>query len=297
MSETQDYIVRATAADGGVRAFAAAASGIVEQARLIHGTSPVASAALGRLLTAGAMMGVMMKGDDDILTVSMKGDGPINGMTVTADSKGNVKGYVGNPHVDIPLNFAGKLDVGAAIGYGTLSVIKDLGLKEPYCGQVPLSTSEVAEDLTYYFAASEQIPTSVALGVLVDRDCSIKQAGGFIIQMMPGADEGLAEKIEKRLLKFKSVTSMMEAGMTPENILTKVLGGFGLSVGERMPARYYCACSREKVERALLGAGKNDLLEMATGDENTEVNCRFCGKNYIFTPGDIKQLILSSAKQ
>ena len=208
-----DYIVRATAANSQIRAFAITSREMVETARQHHNTSPVATAALGRLLTGGAMMGVMMKGD-----------GPINGVTVTADSHGNVKGYVGNPNVLIPANYAGKLDVGAAIGYGTLTVIKDMGLKEPYSSQVPLGTSEVAEDLTYYFATSEQVPSAVGLGVLMSKDNTVKQAGGFIVQLMPFADEETIQALEDRISKITSVTDMLEKGMTPEDILKEVMG-------------------------------------------------------------------------
>ena len=218
-----DYIVRATAANRQIRAFAITSREMVETAREHHNTSPVATAALGRLLSAGAMMGVMMKGEKDMLTIMMKGDGPINGVTVTADSHGNVKGYVGNPNVIIPANYAGKLDVGAAIGYGTLTVIKDMGLKEPYSSQVPLGTSEVAEDLTYYFAASEQVPSAVGLGVLMSKDNTVKQAGGFIVQLMPFAEEEVIDKLEKRINSISSVTEMLEKGMTPEDILTEVM--------------------------------------------------------------------------
>ena len=218
-----DYIVRATAANKQIRAFAITSREMVETARKHHNTSPVATAALGRLLTGGAMMGVMMKGEKDMLTIMMKGDGPINGVTVTADSKGNVKGYVGNPNVIIPANYAGKLDVGAAIGYGTLTVIKDMGLKEPYSSQVPLGTSEVAEDLTYYFATSEQVPSAVGLGVLMSKDNTVKQAGGFIVQLMPFADEEVISKLEERVNNITSVTDMLEKGMSPEDILQEVM--------------------------------------------------------------------------
>ena len=214
-----DYIVRATAANKQIRAFAATTRELVEHARTIHNTSPVATAALGRLLTGGAMMGSMMKGEKDVLTVQMKGDGPIEGIIVTADSKANVKGYPGNPNVIIPPNYAGKLDVGAAIGYGNLFVSKDLGLKEPYNSQLPLTTSEVAEDLTYYFAKSEQVPSAVALGVLMEKDNTVKQAGGFIVQLMPFAEEKVIDALEQNVAKITSVTNYLERGYTPEMLL------------------------------------------------------------------------------
>ena len=210
-----DYIIRATAAEGQIRAFAATTRDLVEYARSAHNTSPVATAALGRLLTAGAMMGIMMKGEKDLLTLKIEGDGPIGGLTVTADSRGNVKGYAFHPEVMLPPNAKGKLDVGGALGIGVLSVIKDIGLKDPYVGQTILVTSEIAEDLTYYFATSEQTPSSVALGVLMERDNTVKQAGGFILQMMPGASEEVISALEKRLGEITSITALLDAGNTP----------------------------------------------------------------------------------
>ena len=214
-----DYIIRATAAEGQIRAFAATTRELTEFARQAHNTSPVATAALGRLLTAGTMMGVMMKGADDILTIKIEGDGPIGGLTVTADSKGDVKGYAYNPEVMLPPNEKGKLDVGGALGIGVLSVIKDIGLKEPYVGQTILVTSEIAEDLTYYFATSEQTPSSVALGVLMNKDNTVRQAGGFILQLLPGASEEVISTLENRLKEITSITSLLDAGNTPEMIL------------------------------------------------------------------------------
>ena len=203
-------------------------------------------------------MGVMMKGDKDILTIMMKGDGPINGVTVTADSHGNVKGYVGNPNVLIPANYAGKLDVGAAIGYGTLTVIKDMGLKEPYSSQVPLGTSEVAEDLTYYFATSEQVPSAVGLGVLMSKDNTVKQAGGFIVQLMPFADEETIQALEDRISKITSVTDMLEKGMTPEDILKEVMGDMDVEFTDKIDTQFKCTCSKEKIVKALAGTPCHD---------------------------------------
>ena len=237
-----DYIVRATAADNQIRVFAATSREMVEHARQVHNTSPVATAALGRLLTGAAMMGLMMKGENDILTVMMKGDGPINGVTVTADSHANVKGYVGNPEIVIPPNYLGKLDVGGAIGYGTMTVIKDLGMKEPYVSQVALTTSEVAEDLTYYFASSEQVPSAVALGVLMEKNNTVKQAGGFIIQLMPFADDKIVNILEEKIAKITSVTEMLEKGMTPEDIINEILGEFGVEFNEKVPTQFSCNC-------------------------------------------------------
>lgn len=286
-----DYIVRATAANSQIRAFAITSRELVETARQHHNTSPVATAALGRLLTGGAMMGVMMKGDKDILTIMMKGDGPINGVTVTADSKGNVKGYVGNPNVLIPPNYAGKLDVGAAIGYGTLTVIKDMGLKEPYASQVPLGTSEVAEDLTYYFASSEQVPSAVALGVLMSKDNTVKQAGGFIVQLMPFADEETIEALENKIAKITSVTDMLEKGMSPEDILQEVLGDLGVEFTDKLDTGFKCDCSKEKVVKALASLSKKDLEEIINEGEGIEVKCDFCNTDYHFSIEELKGLV------
>lgn len=286
----KDYIVRATAADDQIRAFAITSRGLVEEARTRHNTSPVATAALGRLLTGGAMMGVMMKGDNDMLTLMMKGDGPINGVTVTADSKGHVKGYVGNPNVLIPANYAGKLDVGAAIGYGTLTVIKDMGLKEPYSSQVPLGTSEVAEDLTYYFAASEQVPSAVGLGVLMSKDNTVKQAGGFIVQLMPFADEEVISKLEERVNSISSVTEMLEKGMTPEDILREVMGDMDVEFTDKIDTGFECNCSKEKVARALAGLSKKDMEDIINDGKEIEVKCDFCNTTYKFSVEELKKL-------
>ena len=288
---SEDYIVRAMAADNQIRAFAITSRNIVETARQHHNTSPVATAALGRLLTGGAMMGVMMKGDNDILTLMMKGDGPINGVTVTADSHGNVKGYVGNPNVIIPANYAGKLDVGAAIGYGTLTVIKDMGLKEPYSSQVPLGTSEVAEDLTYYFATSEQVPSAVALGVLMEKNNTVKQAGGFIVQVMPFAEEATIAKLEENVQKIQSVTTLLEQGHTPESLLEQVLEGFDIEINDRIPTEFYCNCSKERVEKALISIGRKDLNEMIQEGKSIELNCHFCNTNYEFSVEELKEIL------
>lgn len=286
-----DYIVRATAANSQIRAFAATTRDMAETSRRIHNTSPVVTAALGRLLTGAAMMGSMMKGEKDILTIQMKGDGPVNGLTVTADSSANVKGYPGNPNVIIPPNYLGKLDVGAAIGYGTLTVIKDLGMKEPYVSQVALTTSEVAEDLTYYFASSEQVPSAVALGVLMDRDNTVRQAGGFIIQLMPFADEKVVSVLEEKISKITSVTNMLEEGMTPEDILNDVLGDFDVEFTDTIPTGFNCNCSKERVEKVLVSLGRKELNNIISDGEDIELNCHFCNKKYNFTIEDIKKLI------
>lgn len=285
-----DYIVRAVAADKQIRAFAITSREMVETARQHHNTSPVATAALGRLLTGGAMMGVMMKGEKDMLTLMMKGDGPINGVTVTADSKGNVKGYVGNPNVLIPANYAGKLDVGAAIGYGTLTVIKDMGLKEPYVSQVPLGTSEVAEDLTYYFVSSEQVPSAVGLGVLMSKDNTVKQAGGFIVQLMPFADEEVINKLEERVNNISSVTEMLEKGMTPEDILKEVMGDMDVEFTDKIETGFVCNCGKEKIAKALAGISKKDMDEIINDGKEIEVKCDFCNTTYKFSVEELQTL-------
>ena len=286
-----DYIIRATAAEGQIRAFAATTKELTEFARQAHNTSPVATAALGRLLTAGAMMGVMMKGADDILTIKIEGDGPIGGLTVTADSKGDVKGYAYNPEVMLPPNEKGKLDVGGALGIGVLSVIKDIGLKEPYVGQTILVTSEIAEDLTYYFATSEQTPSSVALGVLMNKDNTVRQAGGFILQLLPGASEEVISTLENRLKEITSITSLLDAGNTPEMILEHILGDFDLEILDKIPTQFACNCSRERIEKALISIGKKELQEMIDEGKTIEMNCHFCNKNYPVTVEELKGLL------
>ena len=286
-----DYIIRAVAANQQIRAFAITSKELVEHARQVHNSSPVVTAALGRLLTGAAMMGSMMKGEDDLLTIMMKGDGPVNGITVTADSKANVKGYPGNPNVIIPPNYLGKLDVGAAIGYGTMTVIKDLGMKEPYSSQVALTTSEVAEDLTYYFASSEQVPSAVALGVLMEKNNTVKQAGGFIIQLMPFADDSIVNALEEKISQITSVTNLLEQGMTPEDILEEVLGEFGVEILDKMPTKFDCNCSKERVEKVLISIGKKEIQEMIDEGKDIEVNCHFCNTNYNFTVEELKKLI------
>ena len=286
-----DYIVRATAANSQIRAFAAVTTDVVEIARQDHNTSPVATAALGRLLTGGAMMGAMMKGEKDLLTLRIHAGGPLQGITVTADSKGNVKGYVGNPDVCIPANSKGKLDVAGAVGVGFMDVIKDMGLKEPYVGQVALQTSEIAEDLTYYFATSEQVPSAVGLGVLMNKDNTVRQAGGFIVQLMPFAEESTIAKLEENVQKITSVTNLLEEGHTPESLLEKVLEGFDMEINEKVPTEFYCNCSRERVEKALISIGRKELNEMIQEGKSIEMNCHFCNKNYEFTVEELKEIL------
>ena len=286
-----DYIIRATAANDQIRAFAAVTTEMVETAREHHNTSPVATAALGRLLTAGAMMGSMMKGEKDVLTLQIKAGGPLQGITVTADSQGNVKGYVGNPDVCIPANSKGKLDVAGAVGPGFLTVIKDMGLKEPYSGQVMLQTCEIAEDLTYYFATSEQVPSAVGLGVLMNKNNTVRQAGGFIVQLMPFAEEEVISRLEQNVQKINSVTNLLEEGHTPESLLEKVLEGFDIQINEKMDTRFHCICSKERVAKALISIGRKELNEMIQEGKPIEMNCHFCNTNYNFTVEELKEIL------
>lgn len=286
-----DYIVRGMAAEGQIRAFAAVTTQTVEEARQRHNTSPVATAALGRLLTAGAMMGAMMKGEKDVLTLQVKGDGPLEGITVTAGSQGRVKGYVGNPQVLIPANEKGKLDVAKAVGQGYLNVIKDMGMKEPYSGQTLLQTGEIAEDLTYYFATSEQVPSSVGLGVLMDRGNTVKQAGGFVVQLMPFASEEVISKLEENLKAITSVTALLDGGDTPQDLLVRLLGNLGLEFTDTLPVSFYCGCSKERVEKALISIGSKELKEMIREGKPVELNCHFCSTNYLFTIEELKEIL------
>jgi molecular chaperone Hsp33 len=285
-----DYIVRATAADSSIRAFSICSREMVETARQHHDTTPVMTAALGRLLSGAAMMGSMMKGEKDLLTLQIQCSGPAQGMTVTADSAGHVKGYAVNPKVELPLNGMGKLDVGGALDLGILSVIKDLGMKEPYVGQCQLQTGEIAEDLTYYFATSEQIPSAVGLGVLVNPDGTVRQAGGFIIQLMPFTPDDIVEKLEKRIAEIDSVTQMLERGLTPEGILEEILGGFGVEVNDTLPAKFQCDCSKKRISKALATISKKDLDSLINDGESIEVKCQFCNTAYTFGVEELKEI-------
>ena len=287
-----DYIIRGTAANDQVRFFAATTRDMVETARTIHNTSPVATAALGRLLTAGAMMGSMSKNETDLTTLQIKCSGPIGGLMVTADGAANVKGYVNHPDVILPANSKGKLDVGGALDLGVLSVIKDIGLKEPYVGQTQLVSGEIAEDLTYYFATSEQVPSSVALGVLMNHENTVQQAGGFIIQMMPFAEDGLIDALEERLNNFSSITTLLNQGVTPEAMMEQLFEGYDLHIMEQIPTGYHCNCSRDRVYRAVMSIGKKDIQEMIDDNKPIEVNSHFCGKHYIFDVDDLKTMLV-----
>lgn len=287
----KDYIVKATAANNQIRAYAASTKELVEHARCIHNTSPVATAALGRLLTAGSIMGSMQKGEKDLLTLQIQCSGPIKGLTVTADSKARVKGYVGDPFVMLPPNDKGKLDVGKALDLGVMSIIKDMGLKEPYVGQTHLVSGEIAEDLTYYFATSEQVPSSVALGVLMNKENTVRQAGGFIIQLMPFTEDKIIDKLEETLKNMKPITELLDADMTPEMILEEVLGEFGLQINEKVDTEYYCNCCKDRVHKAISSISKKDIQEMIDDNKPIEVNCHFCDKKYVFEVDELKEMV------
>ena len=285
-----DYIVRATAANAQIRAFAITSRETVEHARAAHNLSPVVTAALGRLMTGGVMMGSMLKGEKDMLTLQVKGAGPVHGLTVTADSQGNVKGYADNPQAMMPPNSVGKLDVGGVIGAGALTVMKDMGLKEPYSSTTELTTGEIGDDLTYYFAASEQIPSSVALGVLMEKNNTVKQAGGFIIQLMPFTSEEVTAKLEEKLTRMSSVTALLEQGMTPEQILETVLGDMGLEITDTLPVHFFCNCSKERVEKVLLSLGKKELQELIDEGRDVKLNCHFCNTDYVFSAEELRKI-------
>lgn len=286
-----DYLVRATAADAQIRAFAVTSKELVEMARSRHDLSPVVTAGLGRLLTGAVMMGSMLKGEKDILTLQVAGDGPVRGLTVTADSKGNVKGYAQVPQAMMPPNAQGKLDVGGVIGNGYLQVIKDMGLKEPYSSRIELQTGEIGDDLTYYFAASEQVPSCVALGVLMERNNTVKQAGGFIIQLMPFAQEEVIQKLEEKLTTIQPVTTMLDEGNTPEQILELVLGDMGLEITDQMPIQFQCNCTKSRVEKVLISLGKKELKDIIAEGKEVELNCHFCNTNYTFTVEELKEIL------
>ena len=287
----KDYIVRATADNAQIRAFAARTTATCEAARAAHQTSPVMTAALGRLATAAVMMGAMQKGEGEQVTLKIEGAGPGKGLFVTADAEGNVKGYPKEPIVMLPPNSKGHLNVGGALAPGFLTVIKDLGLKDPYVGQTMLITGEIGDDLTEYFMSSEQIPSSVGLGVLVDKDLSVKEAGGFIIQLMPFAEDSVISKLEENLSKVTSVTEMLEEGKNPEDILKIILDGFDIEFNDTMPCRFHCNCSKQRFFNGLATLDKKDLKEMVDANEPIETRCQFCGKKYHFTPEKIKELL------
>ena len=286
-----DQIVRVITSDGAVMASAITGKELVEHARQIHKTLPVATAALGRSLMGASMMGNQLKGDNDSLTLQIRGGGPLGMITCVSDSQGNVRGYVTNPFVDIPRKSQGKLDVGGALGVGVLSVIQDIGLKEPYVGQTELKTGEIGDDLTYYFASSEQVPSAVGLGVLMEKDNTVRQAGGFIVQLMPNAEEEVIEKLEKNLAQITSVTELLDQGYTPEMLLEKLLGDMDLEINEKVPTSFYCNCDKVRVGKVLISLGEKELQGMIDDGEPIELNCHFCNSNYNFSVDELKELL------
>lgn len=287
----KDYIVRGTAAQGQIRAFAITSRQMVEDARIAHNTSPIATAALGRLLSGAAMMGSMMKSEADVLTIQIKGDGPMGAITVTANAKAQVKGYVENPAVMLPPNSMGKLDVGGAVGEGFLKVIKDLGLKEPYSGQIVLQSGEIADDLTYYFASSEQVPSAVGLGVLMEKNNTVKQAGGFIIQLMPDASEETIFKLEKNIASVSPVTAYLDKGHSPEKMLEEILEGLEFEVLDTKPCEFHCNCDKSRVAKVLMTIGKKELQKLIDEGEEIELKCHFCNSDYHFSIGELREIL------
>ena len=290
-----DKAVRYITVDGSAYVIACDSTQTVAELEKIHKTSAVVTAALGRLITAASMMGDLLKGKDDTVTLRMNGGGQTGDLIAVSDSSGNARAYVQNPIVELPLNAKGKLDVAGAVGTdGMLYVIKDIGLKEPYVGQTPIISGEIAEDITNYFASSEQTPSVCALGVLVNPDLSVKHAGGFIIQLLPGCEEEAISLIEENIKTIPSVTEMLSQGMNADDIAKRALKGFEIDKLDESEFSYKCNCSKERVENALISTGLENLTEMANEDKNTEVECHFCNKKYIFTPNDIKALLKSA---
>lgn len=286
-----DYMIRGIAANNEIRCFAITGRDLVDKARLSHGTSPVATAALGRTMMGALMMSDMLKNDDDLLTIRFDGDGPLGSIVVTADHHGNVKGYVQQPLVMLPLKADGHLDVGRAVGKGTLTVIRDLDLKDTYNGQIAIHSGEIADDLTHYFAESEQIPSSVGLGVLVDTDHTVKKAGGFLIQLMPFASDETISRLENNLSAIRYVTEMLEDGMTPEDMLREALNGFDdLRITDTTEVQFFCNCSRDRVSRALALLGDEELASMIRDQKPVELSCSFCGRKYEFSVAELEQI-------
>ena len=292
-----DYLVRAVSEDGFVRAFGCYSKNTVQKASEFHHTTPVATAALGRLLTAAAMMGAMLKGEKDLVTLQMTGSGPLGRVLAVSGPDSMVKGYVGNPGADLPLRSDGKLDVGGAIGKdGFLTVITDLGLKEPYIGKIPLVTGEVGDDLVKYFAISEQVPSVVALGVLIGRDYSVKNSGGFILQVMPGADDGVIDRLEENLKNIKSITDMLESGMNIEEIIGVALSGIDFHFTDKKGVAYSCNCSRERVRKVLATIGETELRTIIEEDGKAEMNCQFCPEKYLFEKEELEAILCEIQK-
>lgn len=287
----KDYLVRGMSMDGMVKVVAIRSTELVRRGAQIHGTTPNATAAFGRALTAASMMGNMQKADNGSMTLQIKGDGPIGSIVCVSDPVGNVRGYVYEPKVPLTEKYPGKLDVGSTVGNGTLTVIRDLQMKEPYVGSIQLVSGEIGDDVTAYFAQSEQTPTACALGVLVDRDMSVKVAGGYLIQLLPGATDETIDIVEKGIQRAGAVTTMLEQGMTPEDILGQVCGDLGVVFMETTEVCYKCYCDRDRVTAALISLGKKELAEIAEEGKTFPVECQFCDEVYEFTPEDIKTLI------
>ena len=291
----KDYLVRGMSMDGFVKVVAIRSTEMVRRGAQIQGTTPNATAAFGRALTAASMMGNMQKVENGSMTMQIRGGGPIGGITCVSDAIGNVRGYVVEPNVPLVEKYPGKLDVGATVGTdGTLTIIRDLQMKEPYVGAVELISGEIGDDVTAYFAQSEQTPTACALGVLVDTDCSVKVAGGYLIQLLPGAPDETIDAVERGIKRAGAVTKMLEAGMTPEDILGQVCGEIGVVFMETTEVSYKCYCSRERVESALISLGKKELAEIAQEGKEFPVECQFCDTVYKFTPEDILELVKNS---
>ena len=288
----KDYVVRVTAGDGAIRAFAARVTNLVNEAQKLHGLHPVAAAALGRSMAAAAMMAVDMKGEKDVFSLIVKGDGPLGSVIVVANPNGDIKGYVGKPALDLPLNEFNKLDVSAAVGRnGKITVIKDLGLKDPYVGQTKLVSGEIAEDVAYYLTVSEQQPSAVALGVLVNPDYSIEAAGGYIIQAMPDAPDNIIDEIENKISKMEPISKLFERGKKPEEVLYDILGKLGMKENARVGIRFKCDCNRERLRRVLLGMQDDELIDIIKTDGKAELVCHYCNKRYLFGLDELKQLL------
>ncbi len=293
----KDYIVRATAAEGSIRAFAARTTNMAAKAQRIHNLFPVASAALGRVMTAAAMMSVDMKGERNTLSVIVKGGGPLGSIVTVASANGSLKGYVDNPEVELPLNSIGKLDVGGAVGHqGKLTVIKDLGLKEPYIGQIQLVSGEIGEDIAQYFWISEQQPSVVGLGTLVNPDLSVKAAGGYILQPLPGAKEHIIADIEAQLMKLPPISTLIDQGETPEAVLSLVLGAYDLKVHATVDTEFACDCNRERLKGVVLTLGKDEIENILQTDGQAELVCHYCNEKYMFY-GEELELLLKKARQ
>lgn len=291
-------LYRAISADGSAFAAVLDAKDIVSEIEKIHKTSAVVTAALGRLSVGASLMGYMLKGDEDSITLRIDADGPTGQLVAVADSRGNVKSCVNNPVVELPLNSVGKLDVSGAVGKnGTLSVVKDMGLREPYVGVIPLVSGEIAEDIASYYATSEQIPTVCALGVLVDTDLSVKSAGGFLVQLLPFADEKCIDTIEKNVSAMRPVSALLDEGVTPEEIANMLLAGLEPNELDTASPFYKCDCSRQRTEKVLISIGRNELNSIAAEGKDTEVSCHFCGKNYVFTPQEITRLAEGASEE